>query len=202
MKKKILNIILFLLIITITVIYTYKIRYIMDDELFNYGFAKNILDGLVPYKDFNMIIPPLFAYITAIILKIFGKNLLVYHIFTASIIFIISYLSSKKIGKCAFIVYLLLLIYPYTGYNMFSLFLFFILLNLKEEDKNNYYLEPIIISLMILTKHTLGLLVIPSLIFSKKKLKTFLVYVISFLVLVLYLLINNSLFEFIDYCIL
>ena len=43
---------------------------------------------------------------------------------------------------------------------------------------------------------------IPSILYSKKKLKTFLVYVISFLVLVLYLFINNSLFQFIDYCIL
>ena len=85
---------------------------------------------------------------------------------------------------------------------MFALLLFFILLNLKEDDKKNYYLEPIIISLMILTKHTLGLLVIPSLIYSKKRLKTFLVYVISFLILLLYLIINNNIFEFIDYCIL
>lgn len=202
MKKKILNIIFYLLIITVTVIYTYKIRCIVDDELFNYGFAKNILDGLTPYKDFNMIIPPLFAYITSLVLKIFGQKLIVYHIFTAIIIFLISYLSSKKIGKAAFSIYLLLLIYPYTGYNMFSLFLFFILLSLQEDDEKNFYLEPIIISLMILTKHTLGILVIPSIIYSKKKLKTFLVYVVSFLILLLYLLINNNLFEFIDYCIL
>lgn len=211
MKKKLLKILLFLLIIIITVFYTYKIRILVDDELFNYGFAKNILDGLIPYKDFNMIIPPLFAYITAIVLKIFGKKLIIYHILTAVLIAGITYISSKKIGKMSFIIYLLLLIYPYTGYNMFSLFLFFILLTLpineedKKEIKNNKvvdYLEPIIISLIILTKHTLGLLVIPSIIYSKNKLKTFLIYVVSFLVLLLYLIINNSVFEFIDYTIL
>lgn len=202
MKKKLLKILFYLFVIVVTVIYTYKIRVIVDDEFFNYGFAKNILDGLIPYKDFNMIIPPLFAYITALVLKMFGQSLLVYHIFTALIIFGISYLSSKKIGKGAVSIYFFLLIYPYTGYNMFSLFLFFILLTLKEDDKKTFYLEPIIISLMILTKHTLGLLVIPSIIYSKKKLKTFLVYVVSFLILVLYLIINNNLFEFIDYCIL
>ena len=202
MKNKILKILGFIALIVITVVYTYRVRYIVDDEIFNYGFAKNIIDGLVPYKDFNMIIPPLFAYITALVLKIFGQKLIVYHILTALIIISISYISSKKIGKSAFIIYLFLLIYPYTGYNMFALLLFFILLNLKEDDKKNYYLEPIIISLMILTKHTLGLLVIPSLIYSKKRLKTFLVYVISFLILLLYLIINNNIFEFIDYCIL
>lgn len=202
MKKKLLKILFYLLVIVVTVIYTYKIRVVVDDEFFNYGFAKNILDGLIPYKDFNMIIPPLFAYITALVLKMFGKSLLVYHIFTALIIFGISYLSSKKIGKGAVSIYFFLLIYPYTGYNMFSLFLFFILLSLNEEDEKTFYLEPIIISLMILTKHTLGLLVIPSILYSKNKLKTFLVYVVSFFVLLGYLIINNSLFEFIDYCIL
>lgn len=202
MKKKLLKILFYLLVVVVTVIYTYKIRIVVDDEIFNYGFAKNILDGLIPYKDFNMIIPPLFAYITALVLKMFGESLLVYHIFTALIIFGISYMSSKKIGKSAISIYLFLLIYPYTGYNMFSLFLFFILLSLKEDDERNYYLEPIIISLMILTKHTLGLLVIPSILYSKKKLKTFSIYVISFLFLLLYLIMNNNLLQFIDYCIL
>ncbi len=207
MKRKLLKILIYTLLMIITVVYTYKIRVLVDDELFNYGFAKNILDGLIPYKDFNMIIPPLFAYITAFILKIFGKKLLIYHILTAFIIIGITYVSAKKIGKMSFIIYLLLLIYPYTGYNMFSLFLFFILLNFiilnqKSENKKTFYLEPIIISLIILTKHTLGLLVIPSLIYSKNRLKTFLIYIISFLILVLYLAINNNIFEFIDYTIL
>ena len=212
MKKNILKILIFILMIVITVLYTYKVRVLVDDELFNYGFAKNIIDGLIPYKDFNMIIPPLFAYITALVLKIFGEKLLIYHILTAIIILGITYISSKKIGIMAFTIYFLLLIYPYTGYNMFSLFLFFILLNYiilrptkeKNTNINKYekYLEPILISLIILTKHTLGLLVIPSLVYSKHKLKTFLIYVISFLILVLYLIINNNLFEFIDYTIL
>jgi len=201
-KKKLLKILLFLLLIIITVIYTYRIRFLVDDELFNYGFAKSIIEGLIPYKDFNMIIPPLFAYITALFLKIFGEKLIIYHIIIAIIIALITYISSEKIGKFAIIIYVLLLIYPYTGYNLFAMFLFFILLNLKENDKKNIYLEPIIISLIILTKHTLGLLVIPSLIYSKNRLKTFLIYLVSFFCLLLYLIINNNLFEFINYTIL
>lgn len=199
MKKKILRILFFLVLICITTFYIYGVKYLVDDELFNYGFAKNIIDGLVPYKDFNMIIPPLFAYITAFILKIFGQKLIIYHIFTSIIILGITYFASKKIKNKAFIVYLFLLIYPYTGYNMFSLLLFFILLNLNEDNKYYKYLEPIIITLMIFTKHTLGLLVIPSLYYSKNRLKTFLMYVVSFLLLILYLFINNSIFEFFDY---
>ena len=60
-----------------------------DDELFNYGFAYNILNGLVPYRDFNMIIPPLFNYLLAGILKLFGTKLIVYHFVIASIILLI-----------------------------------------------------------------------------------------------------------------
>ena len=79
-KRKIIKILLFVSLTIITTIYTYQIRFLVDDEIFNYGFAKNILDGLIPYKDFNMIIPPLFAYITAFFLKIFGEKLIIYHI--------------------------------------------------------------------------------------------------------------------------
>ena len=114
MKKKLLKILFYLLVIVITVIYTYKIRVVVDDEFFNYGFAKNILDGLIPYKDFNMIIPPLFAYITALVLKIFGQKLIIYHVLTAIIILGIINISERKIGKLSLLLYLLLLIYPYT----------------------------------------------------------------------------------------
>ena len=45
--------------LVLTVLYTYYFRPIVDDELYNYGFGFNIATGLIPYKDFSMIIPPL-----------------------------------------------------------------------------------------------------------------------------------------------
>lgn len=197
--KKYLKVIIFIVLISITVGYIYYIRPLVDDELFNYGFAKNILDGLIPYKDFNMIIPPLFHYLLVPLLAIFGKRLIIYHIVIAFFITTITFISYKKIGKCAIIIYILLLIYPYTGYNMFCLFLLFILL---EQNDNKYYLiiESIIISCMFLSKQTLGLLVIPSIIFSKNKKKTILIYLTSICMFLLYLIINNNIYEFFDYC--
>lgn len=47
------------------------------DEIWNYNFARNILDGLLPYKDFNIIITPLFPYIGALFLKLFGNEMIV-----------------------------------------------------------------------------------------------------------------------------
>ena len=42
------------------------------DELWNYNFARNVSDGLVPYKDFNMVQTPLLPFICAIFLKVIG----------------------------------------------------------------------------------------------------------------------------------
>lgn len=199
--KKYLKIIIFFLLTILTIYYTYSLRAVIDDELYNYGFAKNIVDGLIPYQDFNMIVPPLLHYILALFLKIFGQKLIVYHIFMAIIISTITYISYKNIGKSAIIIYPLLLIYPYIGYNLFSLLLLFILLNVKD-NKYKEILEPLIISMMILTKHSLGLLIMPNLIYSKNKKKTILIYLISGLIFILYLIINNNIIEFIDYCLL
>ena len=197
--KKYQKIIGFIALFFITIAYTYYLRPLVDDELFNYGFAQNIVSGLVPYKDFNMIIPPLFTYLLALIIAIFGQRLLVYHIVLALIIVTITYLSYKKIGLRAIPIYILLLVYPYTGYNMFCVLLLFILINL-EENEHTDYLEAILISLMFLTKQTLGILVIPSLIYSKNKKKVFAIYAISISILAIYLLLTNSFGKFLDYC--
>ena len=46
------------------------------DEMWNYNFSKNILEGRLPYKDFNIIQMPLVPYIGTIFLMIFGNQLL------------------------------------------------------------------------------------------------------------------------------
>lgn len=47
------------------------------DEIWIYNFARCIVDGLLPYKDFSIIITPLFPMISAIFLKIFGNEMVV-----------------------------------------------------------------------------------------------------------------------------
>ena len=138
--KKYFKFIILIGLFFLTTGYLYYVRPIVDDELFNYGFAKNILDGLIPYKDFNMIIPPLFSYILALVLGLFGQKLIIYHFVLAVLITSITYISYKKIKKFSLLIYFLLLIYPYTGYNMFCLFLLFFLLSQKE-CKYSYFIE-------------------------------------------------------------
>lgn len=77
------------------------------DEIWNYNFAKNICDGLVPYKDFNMVQMPLLSMICAICLKVFGNQLIVMRILAVilmSFIFFMAYkvlnlVSNDKIAK-------------------------------------------------------------------------------------------------------
>lgn len=204
MKKKIVKILSLILLTTLAVLYSFYFTNLYSyDEIWNYGFAKNILDGLVPYRDFNMIVPPLFPYLFSIVLAIFSEKLIVYHIFMALITVAITFMVSKKIGLYAILVYINLLIYSANGYNVMTLLLLFILLYfLDKKIKHKEIIIPLIISVMILTKQTLVLLVIPSLIYSKNKKKTFFVYLITGLLFLIYLVANNSIYQFFDYCIL
>lgn len=202
MKSNCFKIFVFLFFVVVTVFFLYYLRPLTDDELFNYGFGRSILEGRVPYLDFNMIIPPVFPYFMAFILTFFGEKLIVYHVLVALMVVLVSFLGYRKIGVRSIFIYLFLLIYPYTGYNMFVLCLFMFLLVVPNHRKNYDFMEAILISLMFLSKQTLGILVIPSIVFAKKKKKVVLIYFVAIMCLGLYLVWNNSLYEFLDYCVL
>ena len=201
-NKKSFLLLMFILFI-FSVVYTYFFREIVDDELYNYGFAKSILDGRIPYVDFNMIIPPVFPYLVSIFLKLFGCKLIVYHIFIAALCVGCVWTSYSKIGFKAICLYFFVLIYPFTGYNTFCLFLMMLLLFFDGKLGEKYdVVEAIIISLMFMSKQTFGLLILPSLIYSKHKKKSIAIYLISFLLILLYLVCHHSFYQFIDYCFL
>lgn len=48
-----------------------------QDELWNYAFASNIANGLLPYRDFNLLQTPLSCLVNGIAIFIFGHHLLV-----------------------------------------------------------------------------------------------------------------------------
>lgn len=202
MKKKMLKFILFFVLVFFVVIHSFYLTHLYSyDEIWIYGFGVNILNGLVPYRDFNMVVGPVFPYLLSIVLGIFGKKLLIYHIVIAIMVVIISYLASKRIGWYSLLIYVALLVYSINGYNTFTLLILFVLLNLL--DKNNKYEDIIVaflVSLMIFTKQSLILLVIPSLIYSKDRKRTLLVYLTMFLVFLVYFLWNDNLFYYLDYC--
>lgn len=202
MKGKFIKVAIFILLILVAVFHSYYLTHLYShDEIWIYGFASNIVDGLIPYKDYNMVITPLFPYILALILKVFGQKLIIYHIIIALMITSITFLAYKKIKHYAILIFLSLMIYSINGYNTSTLlWLFLLFAILDREDKYKDILVPIIISLMILTKQSLILFVIPSIIYSKNRKKTILVYFIIALLFFIYLIANNNYLEFFDYC--
>ena len=80
-KKIIANLILFICFLIITSGYMFFQLLSNLDEIWVYNFSKCILDGLLPYKNISMIITPLFPYIGAILLKIFGNEIIVFRFF-------------------------------------------------------------------------------------------------------------------------
>ena len=69
------------------------------DEIWIYNFGRCILNGLVPYRDFNIVITPLFPYICAFFLKIFGNEMIVLRFVEIFQIFAILFMIYKILKK-------------------------------------------------------------------------------------------------------
>lgn len=191
-------------IFTITLLFNLLCNPLNSDEIWNYGFAYNISNGLIPYRDFNMVITPFFPFLSSIFLIIFGKSLFIYHIFNAIICTIIFYFMKKNINKSYYIVYSLLLLFSLPNYSLFSILLLYILIYL-EDNKKSDILIGVLLGLTFLTKQNIGImLIIPSLfIKEKKKIKNrALGFIVPNIIFLIYLIFTDSLLLFIDYAFL
>lgn len=100
MKNKLKNIALFIGLMIIVSGHVFIQELANLDEMWVYNFARCILNGLLPYKDFSIIITPLFPMISAIFLKIFGDEMVVLRIaevFEIAAILFISYKILRKV---------------------------------------------------------------------------------------------------------
>lgn len=201
LKKNKLAILELVIIFMITLLANIICNNFKGDEMWCYGFAHSIATGLLPYKDFNMILSPLIPIINAIFLIIFGKNVLVFHIVT-SLVFTAIFYYMKKTSKDAYLIlYLMLLPYPSPQYNVICILLLFILIDLEKNNKNDYLIG-IILGLTFLTKQNIGVfLCIPTLFTKdiKKIAKRIAGFMIPVLCILIYLIYNNILYEYIDY---
>ena len=155
------------------------------DELWNYNFARNIYDGKLPYKDFNMLQMPLLPIICGTILKIFGNELIVMRaigIFLNATILFMAYriLEQLKINKYYIylslgVIYILYFKYFCVDYNFAILLIIYIELkhlNNNNNDifknyKKNEILLGILVGTSILFKQTTGLFLSIIFIFYK-----------------------------------
>ncbi len=112
--KKIINSNIFIFIIILLVISPIILSRPLNnlDEIWNYNFARNIADGLTPYKDFNMVTTPLLPFICALFLALFGNELIIMRflaILLISCIFFLIYLILKKLKINSFYIFIFLL---------------------------------------------------------------------------------------------
>lgn len=235
MKNKIINILTVILILVLSTFLVFSEEIGDLDELWQYSFANNLCNGLVPYRDFNIITTPLFSFVAAIFLKIFSNQLITMRLFNllvfSSILFIaykiFELLKMDKIKSLLCVIILYFLFYFDLGveYNYFILlitliFLYFELYNINKYGVFNLKCNValgILIGLTIITKHTIGFILSFMFIFYKillihnkndwliiKKIiiQRILGVLIPCILLLIYLLLNDALYDCIDYCIL
>ena len=126
-----------ILIFIVTILFNLFINGLTNDEVWNYGFAYNISNGLIPYKDFNMIITPLFP----LIMSIFGRNIVVYHILNGFICVGIFYYMKKNNPRSYYVTYAILLFFALPNYSLACLLLLYIILDLENRKANDYLID-------------------------------------------------------------
>ena len=178
------------------------------DEIWNYGFSHNLYSGLIPYKDFNMVITPFYPFIMSLGLQIFGSSMLVFHVEHAIILICLCVLLFLLIDKKAWFIVALMLFPVNVSFPSYNIFLYFLLVLIiyLEKEKRSDYLIGFLLGLCVLTKHSVGLcLLLPSLYYIKdlKKVgRRFLGFIVPLFVFIIYLIITKSMIPFIDLCIL
>ena len=205
--KNIKKILPYIFIFLMILVWTLIILPTNQDEMWNYGFSYNIFSGLIPYKDFNMVVTPLYPFIISIFFHVLGSNIIILHIVHDLILVLTIYFLFKMLKEKAWIIVLLIFLFCkfLPNYNWLLLFLYVLLLYLEEkEDKG--LLIGIVLGLLILTKQSVGIcMLLPTLLYirKKEKLKNIILGVgIPIFIFLIYLLLTNSLNYFIDLCIL
>ena len=201
------------------------------DEIWNFNFARNIANGLVPYKDFNMLQTPLLSIVCGCVLQLLGQQLIVMRVLAvilcAGIIFLLyKILTTLKINEFIAIILLFPIMYMYKDYFTIDynyanilITLLITLLELKyynKESKIKDILFGILAGLAILNKQTTGFVLALIFVFyklliidksnAKTILKSILYRVIGVIIPVgvgfAYLVYNNALYDFLDYTVL
>ena len=173
-----------------------------NDLIWNYGFSYNIASNLIVYKDFNMVITPLYPFICGLVMNLLGNNFFIFNLTNIVLLSSMYYFIYKKYPKSYIPSMVLISFILRPSYNFLIMFLLLILLNL-EEDKD--FLIGFVLGLIFLIKQSFIILCIPSIIYirePKKILKRIGGFLIPCILIGLYLIINNSLYEFINYTVL
>ena len=184
------------------------------DTYTNYGFSYGIVMGQIPYRDYNLIIPLFGPFLYSLGLLI-NKSILFYYLEQSFLLVLFCYFLKEILKEkvwivitamfCPFVFYFAYCLFP--GYNFLILFELVLLIYLNHFQKSDKLIG-ILIGICILTKHNIGIFIyLVTIIYSffqshKKSVIQFLYSLIPISIFLFYLLITNSLYSFINLCIL
>lgn len=192
------------------------------DELWNYNMSRGVVMGLVPYRDFNMVMTPLYAFISSIALLV-CRTLIAYRISCSIILSVLMLLVFKAVSEKTNPYYALpsaLLCLLFSGvvtYNtLFMIFALIIyLLLLQDNSGTRNFLTGLAAAGAALSRQTSGgiLILILFVILAvhldgeakgERKIKDILLYLAGGLVpctaFLIYLLATGAFASFWDYC--
>ena len=88
MKNKEFLKLLIIFAVFFVISFCYKIFFLPlnGDEIWCYGFSYNIAKGLVIYRDFNVMVTPLYFFLSSIFIHLFGNYLISIHLFDCILI--------------------------------------------------------------------------------------------------------------------
>lgn len=222
--KKHDNILVAIILLIIMISDVYKFKTDNNDELINFLNTYKMANGLIIYKDTNVIITPLFFYIGKIFLILFGQNFIVYRTYNLIITTILYFLTYKilkelKVGKKLSLFYTVMLV-AFTSdikqaganYNVlvYCIFELGLLLEIKMKDGNKKNIvQGAILFLVFFTNQKLAAGYFIALCIyniSNKNIKDLIKQLITAgLILAIYLVYlysQGNLYNFIDYTVL
>lgn len=170
-----------------------------NDLIWNYGFSYNFANHLLMYKDYNMVITPLYPFLGGILMRILGNNFLIFNLYNTILSTILYYYLYKKYPH-AFIPSIILISFILRpSYNFLVLFLVLILLNIKEEKD---FFIGFILGLLFLTKQSFILLILPSIYLITKPKRLFKrigAFFLPCLFFLIYFILTNTFLDFFNY---
>ena len=210
MNKCLKKILVILLVFVCSFLTVYYLGFINNcfDPLNSYGFSKAIMMGQVPYRDFNTVTTPLYAFYQSVFLFIYDDFIMIM-ISQALLVTISGCLLYRMFGKKCFLLLFVVVLFQYTcvipTYNFMCFFIIILLIYFEKYYRDKDYLIGIVIALGALSKHTMGLfLVIPSIIFYRKNINKLLRRFVGFLVpcfiFLIYLIVNGAVYDFFNLC--
>ena len=201
------------------------------DELWNFFNIYKMNNGFLIYNDLNVIITPLFFYLGKIFLS-FANNILafrLYNCFLLIIFFLSIYKLLRRLEFSRIISFIIMNIYIFydkyllvrcgANYNILAIAIgligiCFLIKNVKNENKNNSYIQGFIGIIIFLTKQNIGVFYTLGFIIytfikdknMKEKIHDILKYLacfsLIFVIFLIYLFFRGNLLGFIDYCFL